>query len=137
MPEIKVPANVEYLNEVSKFINDAISIINANEKFKNSIHIAVEEIFVNIAHYAYPTDGGDVIVSVNITDNNVVIVFSDNGIPYNPLEKSDPDTTLSADERSIGGLGIFMVKNLMDTMNYRYENNANVLTLSKQWGDNI
>ena len=137
MPEINVPADVGYLDEVSKFVNDAISIIKANDKFNNSIHIAVEEIFVNIAHYAYPSGDGYVIVCVDIADNNVSIKFIDGGTPYNPLEKSDPDTTLSADERSIGGLGIFMVKKLMDSMNYHYENDNNILTISKKWSDNV
>jgi len=137
MPEINVPADVGYLDEVSKFVNDAISIIKANDKFNNSIHIAVEEIFVNIAHYAYPSGDGYVIVCVDIADNNVSIKFIDGGTPYNPLEKSDPDTTLSADERSIGGLGIFMVKKLMDSMSYHYENDSNILTISKKWSDSV
>ena len=137
MLEIKVPAEIDHLDNVLDFVNAAIDDLNADLKFSNNINIAVEEIFVNIAHYAYPEGDGDVIVSVLISDNNVTIEFTDSGIPYNPLEKADPDTTLSADERSIGGLGIFMVKKLMDTMSYRYDNNKNILSMTKQWSANV
>jgi len=137
MLEIKVPAEIDHLDNVLDFVNAAIDDLKADLKFSNNINIAVEEIFVNIAHYAYPEGDGDVIVSVLISDNNVTIEFTDSGIPYNPLEKADPDTTLSADERSIGGLGIFMVKKLMDTMNYRYDNNKNILSITKQWSANV
>jgi len=137
MPELKVPANVEYLDSVLEFICKTIITVGSDGKFNNNIYIAVEEIFVNISNYAYPSEEGNVTVSVNIKENNIIIEFTDSGTPYNPLERTDPDTTLSADERSIGGLGIFMVKKLMDNMSYKYENNSNILTISKQWSGNV
>jgi len=137
MLEIKVPADVGHLDEVLEFIGKAIKNVGVGEKFNNNIYIAVEEIFVNISHYAYPSGEGDVTISVNVTGSNITIEFTDIGTPYNPLEKKDPDITLSADERSIGGLGIFMVKKLMDSMDYRYENNKNILSISKKWSKSV
>ena len=132
MLEIKIPATIERLDEVLEFVAAAIGDTKADAKIHNNINIAVEEIFVNIANYAYPSGGGDVAVSVIISADEVIIEFKDGGTPYDPLAKSDPDITLSAEDRDIGGLGIFMVKNIMDSMDYRYEDNSNVLTISKQ-----
>jgi len=137
MFEVNVPADVEHLDEILEYVSKALNDIGADAKFNNNIYVAVEEIFVNIAHYAYPSGEGNVTVSAVVKNNNITIKFVDSGIPYNPLESADLDTTLSAEERSIGGLGIFMVKSLMDTMDYTYENNTNILTISKQWSGNV
>ena len=93
----------------------------------------MEEIFVNIAHYAYKTGIGKAVVRVEITDElaTVTITFMDHGVEYNPLERDDPDITLSAEERDIGGLGIFMTKNLMDDVTYEYNEGKNILKLKK------
>jgi anti-sigma regulatory factor (Ser/Thr protein kinase) len=122
---INVPAKVECLYDVLAFIQDT------GIEQQNNINIAVEEIFVNIAHYAYPSGDGDIAVSVCIDQNRLTIEFRDSGTPYDPLAKTDPDTTLSADDREIGGLGIFMVKKLMDDVSYRYEDGKNILTIHK------
>ena len=100
---------------------------------QTQLNIAVEEIFVNIAHYAYTPGKGDATVRVETDKKNrsISVTFTDRGIPYNPLEKADPDTTLSAEERQIGGLGIFMVKKSMDAMEYRREDGMNILTIRK------
>ena len=97
------------------------------------IDIAIDELFGNIAHYAYNPDIGEATVRVEVTKEPlaVIITFIDNGVPYDPLAKADPDTTLSADERAIGGLGIFMVKKTMDDITYEYKNGQNILTIKK------
>ena len=98
------------------------------------IELAVEEIFVNIASYAYAPDTGDVRIRMEFFEEPraVGITFIDSGIPYNPLAKEDPAVQLSADERQVGGLGIFLTKKSMDEMSYEYKNGQNVLSMKKQ-----
>jgi anti-sigma regulatory factor (Ser/Thr protein kinase) len=126
---ITVPAQTGRLDEVLAFVGGALR--SAGIERQNSISIAVEEIFVNIAHYAYPSGEGGIDVSVCIEQNRLTIEFRDSGTPYDPLAKTDPDTALSADDREIGGLGIFMVKKLMDDVCYRYEDGKNILSIHK------
>jgi len=131
--EINVKASLENLNEVIAFVDGFVEELGASMKAQMQIDVAVEEIFVNIASYAYAPDTGDAVISVE-TDTEkkqVLITFKDSGVPYNPLEKEDPDVTLSADERGIGGLGIFMVKKSMDDMRYERKDGCNVLTIVK------
>jgi len=132
MYELKIPARVDRLDDVLEFIGKAVNDAGMDGKFRSNINIAVEEIFVNIAHYAYPSGEGDVIISASVTPDNLIFELSDSGTPYDPLGKDDPDITLSAEEREIGGLGIFMVKKLVDDVSYRYEDGKNILTLSKR-----
>ena len=99
---------------------------------KKGIDLAVEEIFVNIAHYAYSGRGGEAEVSCILSDGVITISFTDKGKPFNPLEKEDPDITLSAEERKIGGLGIFLTKKFMDKVWYVYEDGRNKLSFSKK-----
>lgn len=97
-----------------------------------TLQLVVEEIVVNIVSYAYPVGkDGEVTIDVNKTPTAIEISFSDRGVPFNPLEREDPDTTLSAEERPIGGLGIFLVKQMMDSVSYRYEDGHNILTTTK------
>ena len=102
-------------------------------KAQMQIDVALEEIFINIANYAYQPGKGPATVRVDVTDNplTVTITFVDHGIPYDPLAKDDPDVTLPADEREIGGLGIFMVKQSMDDVIYEYRDGHNILTIKK------
>ena len=102
-------------------------------KIMMQIEIAVEEIYVNIVHYAYNPSVGKATIRCEVTDNpmQVMIQVLDSGIPFDPLAKEDADITLSADERDIGGLGIFMVKQSMDEVNYEYKDGKNVLTIKK------
>ena len=97
------------------------------------ISLAAEEVFVNIAHYAYAPDKGRAVVRVEVSGDpvSVTITFMDHGMPYDPLGNEDPDLTLSAEERQIGGLGVFLVKKTMDDVNYEYKNGQNILTLKK------
>ena len=119
------------LDEVLAFID---SKLEANDcPMKTQIDVAAEEIFVNVAHYAYHPEIGIVEVCVEFEENprRVLVTFIDSGRPFNPLEKPDPDITLSAEKREIGGLGIYMVKNTMDDVIYEFSNGQNHLTMVK------
>ena len=96
------------------------------------IELSLEEMFVNIAHYAYPDGDGWAEVHVRVTDKGAEITLVDGGIPYNPLDKEDPDVTLSVEEREVGGLGIFLVKKTMDDMTYVRRDGRNELTIRKR-----
>lgn len=132
--EIEIKALTENLQEVISFVDGHLEDMGASMKAQMQIDIAVEELFVNIAHYAYAPDAGEAVISVakDKEKNQISITFADSGKPYNPLEKPDPDVTLSAEERSIGGLGIFMVKKSMDDMRYEYKDGQNILTITKR-----
>jgi anti-sigma regulatory factor (Ser/Thr protein kinase) len=125
MPELTIDARLENIDPVFDFINEQIS--GCPSKIRNQINIAVDEIFSNIARYAYQPDTGGVTVHIAITENDITVEFEDKGAPYNLLEKADPDTTLSAEDREIGGLSIFMVKKIMDSVEYCREGNRNIL----------
>lgn len=130
--KLEISALVDNLQEVLSFIDGHLEEMGASMKAQMQIDMAVEEIFVNIAHYAYGPDTGMATILVERSEGNKVsITFIDCGTPYNPLEKQDPDVTLSVEERSVGGLGIFMVKKFMDDMQYEYMDGQNILTITK------
>lgn len=133
MEELIIDANVEKLEEVLAFIEPILELNDVPMKSQIKINVAVEEIFVNIANYAYDLKNGTATIRATVIDDPkaLELVFIDNGMPFNPLEKLDPDITLSAEERQIGGLGIYMVKKNMDDMRYEYRDNQNILTLIK------
>jgi serine/threonine-protein kinase RsbW len=130
MKELVVDAVVENLDKVLEFVNESLEESNCSMKLMTQINIAVEEIFVNISTYAYNPEVGGTTIRICISDE-VVIEFEDNGKPYNPLLKIDPDITTSVEERDIGGLGIFMVKKIMDSVEYDNKDNKNILRISK------
>ena len=133
MKEITLPAALDQLAAAMAFVEEQLEEMDCPMKAQMHLTIAVDEIFVNISRYAYPGKEGNATVRVeNTGDGYVRITFIDSGVPYNPLEKEDPDITLSAEERPIGGLGIFMVKKSMDEMTYRYENGCNILSIAKK-----
>lgn len=134
MKEIRVEALDDNLYIVLNFLEEGLDSIGCNNQTKSKIALVAEEIYINIAHYAYTEEGGMALVSYDLEDDplSITIIFSDSGVPYNPLEKPDPDTTLSANERQIGGLGIFLVKKIMDSVEYAYVNGNNVLTIKKK-----
>ena len=133
MKELELTAAVENLNEVLAFVDGELETMDCSMRSQMQIDIAVEEIFVNIAHYAYSPEVGKATIRVEVQPEppTVVLTFLDQGVPYDPLAKADPDVSLSAEERQVGGLGIFMVKKSMDNVQYRYENGRNILTLKK------
>ena len=131
--ELRVKATDESMQAVNDFIHSIIPK-DCNEMLLNQIDLAVEEIFVNIAHYS-----GSEEAVINCTYEMsgagigmLQIVFIDSGKPFNPLEKDDPDITLSAEERNIGGLGIFLTKKFMDSVEYDYFAGKNKLKIRKQ-----
>ena len=133
MKELELEAKVENLADVLAFVDEQLEAVDCPMKIQMQIDVAVEEIFVNIAHYAYDPEVGKATVRVEVLGDPLAvdITFIDGGVPYDPLAKADPDVTLSAEERQIGGLGIFMVKKTMDDVRYQYLDGHNILTLNK------
>ena len=133
MAELTLLAVVENLNQVQDFVDAELEKLNCPMKTQMQVDVAVEELFVNIARYAYAPKTGSVTIRVQPDEKShaVAITFVDSGIPYDPLAKPDPDVTLSAEDRQIGGLGIFMVKKSMDDMQYEYREGQNVLKIIK------
>ena len=130
---LKVKAEDGNLREVLDFLDSALEAYGCPMKIQMQLEIAVEEIFVNIAHYAYPNEVRDAEVSIAVLDGGTArITFSDSGIPYDPLAKPDPDVRLSAEDRPIGGLGIYMVKKSVDDLRYEYRDGKNILRLFKK-----
>ena len=130
--ELTIEANMDCLDEMMAFVDGRLEENGCSPKIQMQIDVAVEEIFVNIANYAYSPDTGPATVRLDIRDGIAVITFIDSGVPYDPLAKPDPDVTLSAEDRPIGGLGIFLVKKSMDSVSYNYESGKNVLRLKKR-----
>ena len=122
------------LYSVLGFVEEELEKLDCPMRVSMQISVAVEELFVNVAHYAYGGAPGPMTLSVQPeTEGGVTLCFTDGGIPFDPLAKADPDVTLSAEERKIGGLGIYMVKQTMDDVRYRYENSRNILTIRKKF----
>ena len=127
-------AKTEDLNEVLGFVEETLEGFECPMKTQTAICVAIEEVFVNVAHYAYPESAGDMTLAIGFDEASRTVTFrmTDRGIPFDPLQKPDPDITLSAEERQIGGLGIFIARKTMDSLGYAYENGENILTLIKK-----
>ena len=136
MREMDIAATLENLDTVMAFVDQQLEDVGCSMKAQMQIDIAVEEVYVNIAHYAYNPEVGGVTIRVQIEEEPlaVILTFIDKGKPYDPLAKEDPDVTLAAEDRQIGGLGIFMVKKSMDNVSYEYNEGRNILTLKKKLG---
>ena len=134
MRELTIAATVENIETVTDFVNEQLEMLDCPMKAQMQIDIAIDELFGNIAHYAYRPEVGDATVRVEVLQDplSVVITFIDKGVPYDPLTADEPDITLSAEDREIGGLGLFMVKKSMDEIVYRYENGSNILSIRKK-----
>ena len=134
MSELNIAATVENLDDVMAFVSSFLEELDCPGKVQMTIEIAVEEIFVNVAHYAYTPETGMVRIECRKLNNDteIEISFEDEGIPFDPLAKADPDTTLSAEDRPIGGLGIYMVKKSMDDVHYEHKDGKNVFTMRKK-----
>ncbi|MBR5381289.1 MAG: ATP-binding protein [Oscillospiraceae bacterium] len=133
MKEMTVEATVENIAAVTDFVNEELERLDCPLKAQTQIDIAIDELFGNIAHYAYDPLTGPATVRVEVEEDPlaVVITFIDHGKPYDPLAQEDPDTTLSAENRQIGGLGIFLVKKTMDDISYEYREGQNILRIKK------
>ena len=134
MKELTVEANKENLLQVQSFIDEELEAADCPMATQIAIDVAVEELFVNIASYAYAPDTGTATVRMACTEDHsaVTLTFIDSGIPFNPLEREDPDLSLPVEEREIGGLGILMVKKTMDEAHYERVDGQNILTLTKR-----
>lgn len=134
MKTLTIDAKVNNLTHVLRFINDELSVAGCRPKAKLQLDVAAEEIFVNIASYAYGSETGEASVSISIQGEPPVaeITFVDSGVRFDPFSIPDPDITLNAIERSIGGLGIYMVKKTMDEVHYEYRDGLNLTTIRKK-----
>lgn len=134
--EINVEATMDNLDAVLGFIEENLELADCPMKIAMKIVVCVEELFVNVVNYAYEGFVGKCKITFEALDDDeskVVISISDQGKEFNPLEKADPDTTLDADEREIGGLGIFMVKNIMNHIYYERSGENNIIIMEKSW----
>ena len=131
--ELIIPASIDKLHEVLAFVDGLMEENDCPMRVQMKIDVVLEELFVNIAHYAYPERIGEAAIRVNINPEFIEITLIDSGIPYDPLAKPDPDVTLSARERQVGGLGIFMSKKLMDDISYEYKDGKNILVFRKNF----
>lgn len=134
--QIETKASLENFETILAEVEGLLTETGCPMDMLYDLNISFEEIFVNIASYAYSQGDGDGMIRIlmEIQENpyKVLIKFRDTGIPYNPLEKEDPNIDLPGEERPIGGLGIFFVKNMMDEVIYEYQNGENVLTIARE-----
>lgn len=130
--ERKFNASIDELDNVLSFIDNEIKDIK-DSKLLTKFNLVVEEVFVNIVSYAYDdtNTNNTVTISINDSDDKTIITFIDSGKHFNPLIKDDPDLSLDVDERPVGGLGIYLVKKMMDNVEYEYKDNKNILTIEK------
>ena len=132
--EMTVEATLENIPAVTAFVDERLEAAGCPVKARTQIDVAIDELFSNIARYAYDPATGPATVRVDVDREplSVRVTFIDQGKPYDPLAKPDPDVTLSAQDRPIGGLGIFMVKKSMDDVRYEYKDGQNILTVEKR-----
>jgi anti-sigma regulatory factor (Ser/Thr protein kinase) len=128
---ITLPNDIATITQLSEFVETVCEEKGLDMALTMNLNLALEEAVVNVMSYAYPDSQGDVKVDIMIDDQKVVSILTDSGIPFDPTQKGDVDTTLPAEERPIGGLGIHLVKQIMDKVSYQYVGNQNILTLEK------
>ena len=134
MKEISIDAVLDNVAVVTDFVNEQLENMNCPKKVLFQIDIAIDELFSNIARYAYSPGTGNALVKFEAISEplSVRIIFIDSGKPFNPLQTEDPDISLSKDEREPGGLGIFLTKKIMDNIDYEYKDGHNILTIMKK-----
>ncbi len=132
--EITIDASTDNLSKVISFLANNLEKLNCKPKTQVQLELAVEEIFVNIATYAYPDKIGAVRVRIeaDTAENEILITFEDSGTPYDPLKKPDPDVNVPVEKRQIGGLGVFLVKKISDKVFYEYKDGKNCFTIVKK-----
>ena len=129
---LRVPAKLEGMDVILAFVSYLLDINGCSARTRTQLRIAVEELYVNVTLYAYPDRDGWAEIRGSIEDGVATFTLIDGGRPFDPLAKEDPDTMLSGEDREIGGLGIFMVKNTMDEMEYEYRDGCNQLMMRKR-----
>lgn len=128
--QIKLPAVIENLAQFIESVSDCARAQGFGQKRLSQIEVAMDEVLVNIVHYSYPDKNGDTEVVCSIDDKNrFVIEIMDWGVPFNVLSLDEPDLTSDISERKVGGLGVFIIRKLMEDVKYRYEDNKNILML--------
>ena len=133
MKELTLAATIDNLPEAVSWLESLLEELDCPLKAQMQLSVAMDELFSNVSNYAYPDGAGDVTILMEKLDPPAIqLTFIDRGIPYDPLKKEDPDITLSAQERQIGGLGIFMVKKTMDEIAYEYKDGQNFVTIRKR-----
>ena len=134
MEQLTIEATTENLSRVTEFIISSLEELNCDPKILFQMELVIEELFVNVAHYAYRPDVGECTVQKEIETSpsrSITMTLIDSGVPYNPLEHEDPDTSLGVEEREVGGLGIFLVKKSVDEISYIYKDGQNILRIKK------
>ena len=135
---ITLPNDVQTIPELSTFVDEVCENVGFDMSTTLKLNLAIEEAVVNVMNYAYPTGvKGDVDIEAEANDERLKFVISDSGTPFDPTAKAEVDTTLSAEERGIGGLGIHLIRQIMDTINYERVDGKNVLTLRKKLTKNL
>ncbi len=139
MEELKIEADIKNLNTVLEFVNKVLEEADCSSDVMASIDIAVEEIFVNVAQYAYSSPKGNLKIIADVIEdiNEFNITFIDKGVPFDPLKIKDPDIDIPLEEREVGGLGIYMVKMIMDRVKYEYKNGNNIFMFTKNLDEAI
>lgn len=134
MNEMTVEAKVENIPAITAWIDEELEKVGCSIKAQMQIDVAIDELFSNIAYYAYAPDTGEATVRFGFdpASRTATITFIDSGKPYNPLERNDPDITKTVEERTVGGLGIFLVKKTMDSLNYHYSEGRNIFSIQKK-----
>ena len=131
--QLTLPNDIKTIPQLSEFIEEIGEKLAMEMSTIMSLNLALEEAVVNVMEYAYaPGTYGEVYLEVTANETSIEFIISDSGIPFDPTKKEEVDTTLSADERPIGGLGIHLVREIMDSVSYKYIDNKNILTLSKK-----
>lgn len=135
MKELKLDAVIENIPQVTEWIDEELEALDCPMKAQMQIDIAIDELFSNIARYAYSPEVGQATVRIETEEDPlaVVITFLDHGIPFDPLKRDDPDVTRTLADREVGGLGIFMVKKTMDEIRYEYKDGQNILSIKKKF----
>lgn len=133
MKELTIKASVDNIQAVTDFICEELEQLNCPAKAQTQIAIAIDELFGNIARYAYSPEIGQATVRLEVENDplSVIITFIDHGKPFNPLEQAQPDISASAEDRPIGGLGIFLVRKTMNMVEYEYQDGHNILRIKK------
>lgn len=133
MKELTVEATVRNIPAVTDFVDEALDTMGCSQRIQTQINIAIDELFSNIAHYAYNPATGPATVQVEVEKNPlaVVVTFIDRGKPYDPLSAREPDLSLDLMQRPVGGLGIFLVRRTMDDVSYEYRDGRNILRIKK------
>lgn len=133
MKHLTLPNNIETISQLNTFVDTLCEEWSIDMDLAMSLNLAIEEAVVNVMDYAYPEGTvGYVDIEADIDDTYITFVLSDSGMPFDPTQKEEVDTTLPAEQRKIGGLGIHLVRRIMDSVSYEYKDHKNILTLRKK-----